>query len=169
MKLKSLLFHSVLLGCVLRPTLLTAQTTFAPSPGWSLTSPPSIPAAGAPNSKQPVDPKGIAEVKMDFKIAPGPFEPTWKSIKQYYPGVPDWFRQAKFGVFVHLGPQASGKSGDWYARNLYRQGHPAYNNHLKNFGHPSEFGYKDVLNAWKAPEWDAAALTKSFTTPACAS
>lgn len=100
---------------------------------------------------------------MDFPITSGPFEPTWDSIRKHHPGAPEWFRDAKFGVFVHWGPQASGKSGDWYARRLYRQGEPSYENHLKNFGHPSEFGYKDVLNAWKAPKWDAASLTQSFS------
>jgi len=156
------ILHRLFLAGILCPSLLTADSTFAPSPGWSLNSLPAVPAPAATDSKQPADPKDFPEVKMDFKIAPGPFAPTWDSIRQNYPGVPDWFRQAKFGVFVHWGPQASGRSGDWYARNLYRQGHPAYQNHLKNFGHPSEFGYKDVLNAWKAPQWDPAALTRSF-------
>ena len=141
---------------------LNAESTYAPSPGWKLDAAPAVPAPAAPDSKQPADPKDFQEVKMDFKIAPGPFEPTWDSMKKNYPGTPDWFRDSKFGVFVHWGPQASGKSGDWYARKLYREGEPAYKNHLKNFGHPSEFGYKDVLNAWKAPKWDAARLTKSF-------
>lgn len=164
MKLNSITLCRLFLGAILglNPALLSAQSSFAPSPGWSLKSPPAVPAPAATDSKQPADPKDFSEVKMDFKIAPGPFAPTWDSIKQNYPGVPDWFRQAKFGVFVHWGPQASGRSGDWYARNLYRPGHPAYQNHLKDFGHPSKFGYKDVLNAWKAPQWDPATLTKSF-------
>jgi alpha-L-fucosidase len=136
--------------------------TFAPSPGWALDAAPAVPAPAGFMSKDPGDPKDFAEVKMDFKIAPGPFEPTWDSIRRNYPGVPDWFREAKFGVFVHWGPQASGKSGDWYARRLYRQGEAAYNNHLKNFGHPSEVGYKEVLRDWTAPKWDAAALTTAF-------
>ena len=140
---------------------VAGQTVHAAS-SWSLDHPPAVPAPAKPDSKQPADPKGFAEVKMDFPIAPGPFEPTWESIRKNYPGTPAWFREAKFGVFVHWGPQASGRSGDWYARNLYREGSGPYRNHLKNFGHPSEFGYKDVLNAWKAPQWDAAALTKSF-------
>ena len=139
-----------------------AEPTFAPSPGWSLTAPPAVPAPGAPGSKNPVDPQGVPEVKMGFQIAPGPFAPDWDVIKKNYPGVPAWFRQAKFGVFVHWGPQAAGRSGDWYARNLYRPGHPAYANHLKNYGHPSEVGYKEVLNRWTAPKWDPAALTEAF-------
>ena len=120
------LLLSLLAAC---PALALAEPTFAPSPGWALDAAPPVPPPAAPNSKQPADPKDFREVKMDFQIAPGPFEPTWDSIKKNYPGAPDWFRQAKFGVFVHWGPQASGKSGDWYARHLYRQGHTAYNNH----------------------------------------
>ncbi len=130
--------------------------------GWSLERPPAVPPPAARDSKQPADPKAFVEVKMDFPIAAGPFEPTWESIRKNYPGEPAWFREAKFGVFVHWGPQAFGRSGDWYARNLYREGSGPYNNHLKNFGHPSEFGYKDVLNAWKAPKWDPVTLTKRF-------
>jgi alpha-L-fucosidase len=150
----------VLFGASLR--CASAQSSFAPSPGWRLDAAPAVPPPAAMDSKQPAAPKDFQEVKMGFQIAPGPFEPTWDSIRKNYPGVPAWFREAKFGVFVHWGPQASGRSGDWYARNLYRQGHPAYQNHFKNFGHPSGFGYKDVLNAWKAPKWDPAALTKEF-------
>lgn len=143
-------------------TVVGGEPTFAPSPGWSLTLPSAVAAPAAPSSKNPADPKDFPEVKMEFQIAPGPFNATWASIKQNYPGIPPWFKQTKFGVFVHWGPQALGRSGDWYARNLYRQGSAAYENHLKNFGHPSEFGYKDVLNTWQASKWDAARLTKSF-------
>ena len=150
--------------CLISLAVLSAAAapTFAPSPGWSLAAPPAVPAAAAPGSKNPADPKDVAEVKMDFRIAPGPFAPTWDSIRQHYPGVPDWFHEAKFGVFVHWGPQAAGRSGDWYARNLYRPGHPAHENHLKNYGHPSEVGYKDVLHRWTAPKWDPVALTRAF-------
>lgn len=108
------------------------------------------------------EPDRVPEMKMAFPIAPGPFEPAWDSIRKHFPGPPAWFNEAKFGVFVHWGPQASGRSGDWYARNLYREGSVAYENHLRNFGHPSEFGYKDVLNAWKAPRWDPVAATAAF-------
>jgi len=129
---------------------------------WSLENPPPVPPPAAEDSKQPADPKDFEELKMDFPIAPGPFQPTWESIRANYPGTPAWFREAKFGVFIHWGPQASGRSGDWYARNLYREGSPAYTNHLRAFGHPSEFGYKDVLNAWTAPKWDPERLMRAF-------
>ena len=155
-------FTHALVGLILTAAAAAAAPTYAPSPGWSLEHPPVVPAPAAAGSKNPADPKDVAEVKMDFRIANGPFQPTWDSIQQHYPGVPAWFREAKFGVFVHWGPQAAGRSGDWYARNLYRPGHPAYANHLKNYGHPSEVGYKEVLHAWTAPKWDPAALTEAF-------
>ena len=129
---------------------------------WSLDKRPNVPPPAAPNSKEPAAPEGYPVEKMDFPITPGPFEPTWDSIKKNYPGTPEWLHEAKFGVFIHWGPQAYGRSGDWYARRLYSEGENSYNNHLKNFGHPSEFGYKDVLNDWKAPKWDPVLLTKAF-------
>lgn len=102
------------------------------------------------------------EVKIDLPITDGPFEPTWESIEANYPGTPDWLREAKFGIWVHFGPQAAGESGDWYARNLYKQGHRAYKNHLKRYGHPSEVGYKDVLHTWNPTQLDPDALTRLY-------
>lgn len=102
------------------------------------------------------------EEKMDFPMAKGPFEPTWQSIDKNYPGEPAWWRDAKFGIFIHWGPQAAGKSGDWYARRLYEPGQEAYKNHLAAFGHPSEFGYKDVLHQWNPSQWDPAKLVQAY-------
>lgn len=50
---------------------------------------------------------------MDFPIAEGPFQPTWESIDKNYPADPAWPRKAKFGIWVHFGPQSAGESGDW--------------------------------------------------------
>jgi alpha-L-fucosidase len=84
-------------------------------------------------------------MKLGLPIAPGPFEPTWESIEKNYPGDPAWLRDAKFGIWVHFGPQSAGESGDWYARNLYKPGQ-ANRNHLRRYGHPSEVG--SVLRDW---------------------
>ena len=111
---------------------------------WSLHNRPATPQVTEPYSVKPADPSGYSEVKMDFRIAGGKYAPDWDSIKNTYTGTPAWFRDAKFGVYIHWGPQASGRSGDWYARTMYKEGHIGYKNHLKNFGHPTEFGYKDV-------------------------
>ena len=123
---------------------------------------PAIPAAKPMNSVPMGDWKSYPEMKLDIPVAPGPFEPTWESIEKNYPGAPAWLRDAKFGIWVHFGPQSAGESGDWYARKLYIQGSTANKNHVKKFGHPSEQGYKEVLRNWNPTKLDPAALTKIY-------
>lgn len=94
----------------------------------------------------------FGEQPVDLPVTDGPFQPNWESIEGNYPGTPAWLREAKIGFWVHFGPQAAGESGDWYARNLYKEDHHAYRNHLRRFGHPSEVGYKDVLRTWNPTE-----------------
>ncbi len=123
---------------------------------------PETPAKQSVNSVEMGDWKTAPEMVLDIPIAPGPFEPTWESIEKNYPGEPAWLREAKFGIWVHFGPQSAGESGDWYARNLYKPGHWAYENHLKRYGHPSEVGYKEVLRDWNPTQLDPARLTKIY-------
>ena len=85
-------------------------------------------------------------------IAPGPFEPTLDSLKQYK--CPEWFRDAKLGMWAHWGPQAVPMDGDWYARGMYEEGNGHYKHHIANYGHPSQHGYKDIIPLWKAEKWD---------------
>jgi alpha-L-fucosidase len=90
------------------------------------------------------------------KIAPGPFDPTWQSLKQYR--APDWFRDAKFGIWAHWSAQCVPEQGDWYARHMYLQGHPHYEHHLKNYGHPTQVGFMEIDNLWKAENWEPELL-----------
>ncbi len=85
-------------------------------------------------------------------IIKGPFAPTWDSLKQYE--VPDWFRDAKFGIWAHWGAQCQPEFGDWYARSMYIEGSKQYKYHVEKYGHPSKFGFKDVINQWKAENWN---------------
>jgi alpha-L-fucosidase len=94
-------------------------------------------------------------------IAPGPFQATWESLERNY-RLPDWYRDAKFGIWAHWGPQCQPGDGDWYAKYMYDQRRPQYQFHLKKYGHPSKFGFKDVINEWKAEKWDPAALVERF-------
>jgi alpha-L-fucosidase len=93
--------------------------------------------------------------------ATGPFSPTVDSLKSYE--VPAWFRDAKFGIWAHWGPQAVPRSGDWYARQMYVPGHRHYAHHLEHYGHPSEFGYKDIIPLWTAEKFDPDALMSQYT------
>lgn len=123
---------------------------------------PEIPQALPVNSQPLEGADTFVEEEVDLEITPGPFKPNWESIENNYPGSPEWLRDAKFGIWVHFGPQSAGESGDWYARNLYKPNHIAYKNHLERYGHPSEVGYKDVLHTWNPDKLDPAYLTELY-------
>lgn len=93
-------------------------------------------------------------------IAKGPFMPTWDSLQQFK--TPEWFRDAKFGMWAHWGPQCQPEAGDWYARNMYEEGSWQYKIHLEKYGHPSKFGFKDVINEWKAENWNPGELVSLY-------
>lgn len=102
---------------------------------------------------------------MDLGVAneamlPGPFKPTWDSLQTYQ--TPDWYRNAKFGIWAHWGPQCQPEAGDWYARGMYLEGSWQYKYHLEKYGHPSKFGFKDVINEWKAENWNPEELVALY-------
>jgi alpha-L-fucosidase len=90
----------------------------------------------------------------------GPFNPTWQSLQNYK--TPEWFRDAKLGMWAHWGPQCQPEAGDWYARNMYEEGSRQYKIHLQKYGHPSTFGFKDVINEWKAQNWNPEELVSLY-------
>ncbi|RXG26823.1 alpha-L-fucosidase [Leeuwenhoekiella palythoae] len=90
----------------------------------------------------------------------GPFKPNWDSLSKYQ--VPEWFRDAKFGMWAHWGPQCEPESGDWYARGMYQEGTWQYKSHIENYGHPSKFGFKDVIHMWKADQWNPQELVDLY-------
>ena len=90
------------------------------------------------------------------------FEPTFASLQQYK--CPEWIQKAKFGIYCHWNAQSYSKSesNGWYAREMYIQGSAAYNDHIRNWGHPSKVGYKDIVEAWKADKFDAKEWVSLF-------
>ena len=94
-------------------------------------------------------------------IASGPYPADWKGLSQIYE-VPDWWREAKFGAWSHWDPQSMPEQGDWYSRGMYIQGSDQYNYHLKNFGHPSEYGYKDICHNWVIDKWNPEELMNLY-------
>ncbi|HBF35465.1 TPA: alpha-L-fucosidase [Candidatus Sumerlaeota bacterium] len=103
-------------------------------------------------------------VKIDTSkepIAEGKYEPTWESLKQYG-SAPEWFRDAKFGIWAHWGPQCQPEIGDWYAREMYYEGNSRYKFHVSKYGHPSKAGFKEVIHEWKAENWDPENLVKLY-------
>jgi alpha-L-fucosidase len=129
---------------------------------------------GGNSAPQPLTPDEARTVyRIPVEIAPGPFAADWKSFTaDKLKPEPGWWREARIGVWFHWGPQSMGRNGDWYARFLYQQP-PAgrkgrannrfmYDEHVRRFGHPSAFGYMDVLNAWKAPQFDPRKLMELY-------
>lgn len=95
----------------------------------------------------------------------GKFQPTWESLANYK--IPEWFRNVKFGIWAHWGPQCVEGSGDWMARSLYMENSPEYRHHIANYGHPSEFGFKDIIPLWKAEKWDPDKLVAFYKKNRC--
>ena len=94
------------------------------------------------------------------KMAEGQYQPQWESLKKHK--TPEWFRNAKFGIWAHWGPQCVEGSGDWMAREMYMEGSYAYKYHKEHYGHPSEFGFKDILPLFKAEKWDPDKLVERY-------
>lgn len=107
-------------------------------------------------------PKVEAQVaKVDARVAKGPFQADWDSLSAIR--TPDWFRDAKFGVFIHWGVYSvPGFANEWYSRNMYVKGNAAYTYHRNVYGPQSKFGYKDFIPQFKAEKFDPAAWIDLF-------
>lgn len=124
--------------------------------------------------------QSLQEIDAAFGICAGPYEPTRQSILKHE--CPDWFRDAKFGIYMHWGLNSVPGYNGHYARCMYHQHPPAayldpktrdlsgfkpgydavYRFHVKHFGHPSKFGYKDFIPMWKPDKFDPVALAKFY-------
>ncbi|NNV57947.1 alpha-L-fucosidase [Limnovirga soli] len=93
-------------------------------------------------------------------VAAGKFEPSWQSLSQYK--IPEWFANAKFGIWAHWGPQCQPGQGDWYARWMYEPGSRQYKWQTEHYGHPSVAGFKEVINSWKAENWNPEKLVALY-------
>lgn len=93
-------------------------------------------------------------------VAAGKFAPNWKSLEQYK--TPEWFRNAKFGIWAHWGPQCQPEQGDWFGRFMYNEGGDQYKWFVEHYGHPSKVGFKEVINDWKAQNWDPEKLVALY-------
>ena len=85
----------------------------------------------------------------------------WQSLVAAY-RIPDWFRDAKFGIWSHWGPQCVPEFGDWYGRLMYEQGSPFHAHHARTYGHQSRTGFLDMIGRWKAEAWQPEALLALF-------
>ncbi|MBQ9362824.1 MAG: alpha-L-fucosidase [Bacteroidaceae bacterium] len=95
-------------------------------------------------------------------VTTGPYTPDWQSLSAWQ--CPEWFRDAKFGIWAHWDPQCEAEDGDWYARSMYGPNSSQWNTFKNIFGAPPsrELGYKDLCDRWKADKWDPEALIQLY-------
>ena len=148
--------------------LLTSLLATSLAPAWAEDPPPTEPLSLINSARADQSKSASAEPQLP-PIADGKFQPSDRSFQQNY-RYPEWFRDAKFGIWSHWGPQSVPGVDGWYARKLYEHdgikfetgkptGQSAANKyHLEHYGHPSKFGYKDIIPLWKAEKFDPDAL-----------
>lgn len=145
------LFYALRAGAVAPERLDQASWK---EPGWGLPSDPPMPSGwwnGVP-----------LEAPVAGLAGSGPFQPTWESLNQYE--CPEWYRDAKFGIWNHWSPQCVPEDGDWYARNAYVDDQPQHRYHLDHYGHPSRFGYKDLCAQWTLLNWQPEQLMDLYSS-----
>ncbi len=94
-----------------------------------------------------------------------PYQPTWESLKKHQ--TPEWFRDAKFGIYTHWGPVTVGAEDgpggvQWYGRNMYLPNSPTFQFHRTRFGDQHKVGYKDVVPLFRAEKFDAEGWAELF-------
>ena len=98
---------------------------------------------------------------IDQVVSRGPFQASWESLEKYT--VPDWYRDAKFGIFIHWGVYAVPAFGsEWYPRNMYQQGSKEFERHVATYGPHTEFGYKDFIPRFKAEKYEPGHWAELF-------
>src|SRR5271165_730350 len=99
--------------------------------------------------------------RVDRASHDGPFRPDWESLQKYE--VPEWYKDAKFGIFIHWGVYSVPAFGnEWYPRNMYRPESDEYKHHVATYGPVDKFGYKDFVPMFKAEHFDPAAWARLF-------
>ncbi len=103
--------------------------------------------------------KYLAEIER--VIAAGPYSADWDSLSEH--PLPKWFRDGKFGIFIHWGAYSVPAFGsEWYSRMMYMQGTREYEHHIKTYGAHKDFGYKDFIPMFTAERFDAAQWAELF-------
>ena len=99
--------------------------------------------------------------KIDQVIAAGHFKDNWGSLAEYQ--VPQWYKEAKFGIFIHWGVYSVPAFGsEWYPRMMYIEGSPEYEHHRKTYGEPKAFGYKEFIPMFRAERFDPEEWAELF-------
>lgn len=98
---------------------------------------------------------------IDEVIAKGRYKASWQSLSGHK--IPSWYKEAKLGIFIHWGIYSvPAYACEWYPRWMYCKGAREYEYHVKNYGDPKDFGYKDFIPMFKGEDFDAGEWVKLF-------
>ena len=110
----------------------------------------SLAACTSTNQKPHYDIESVASEKGTEV-----FQPSWENIAEHYQ-FPEWFRDGKFGIFIHWGVYSVPAFGsEWYSRNMYIKDSPEYKHHIATYGKHTDFGYKDFIPMFRGEKFDA--------------
>ena len=156
-------FASLILPVVLLaglPTYALAQSSLATAPTAS-ENPAVIDQIWQKASAKYDAPRAALLQDVDRVGQQGPFRPDWESLQKY--DAPEWYRDAKFGIFIHWGVYSVPAFGnEWYPRNMYSEGSEEYKHHLATYGPQDKFGYKDFIPRFHAEHYDPEAWARLF-------
>jgi len=141
-------------GQLVQEHLADVPWTVSPNSESGSARPPSLPIPGGSWNGVPM------EAPHPGLAGQGPFAATWESLLQYE--TPEWYRDAKFGIWAHWGPQCVPQDGDWYARNMYVPGSEQYEFHRAHYGSASRVGFKDLCPQWRLDGWEPEGLMERY-------
>ena len=99
--------------------------------------------------------------QIDYVIESGPYTDSWQSLCKHK--TPEWYKNAKFGIFIHWGIYSVPAFGnEWYSREMYDKSKPAYRHHRKKYGNQKDFGYKDFIPMFKAENFNPEKWAELF-------
>src|SRR5580658_3115499 len=140
------------------PLPAIAQTSTAPT---AANSPESLAEIWQKASAKYDAPRNAILADVERGANQGPFRPDWNSLSQYR--VPEWYADAKFGIFIHWGVYSVPAFGsEWYPREMYREGTPEYKHHIDTYGAQAKFVYKDFIARFKAEKFDPTTWAALF-------
>jgi alpha-L-fucosidase len=161
MNLCSLILKSLLIGSLLIPFPVLSQTSVDPASPTLSTNPVAIDQAWQKASSKYDDARAAILKEVDQMNYAGPYRADWQSLRTYQ--VPDWYKDAKFGIFIHWGAYSVPAFGsEWYPRQMYVQGSPEFKHHIATYGTQEKFGYKDFIPMFKAERFDPQAWARLF-------
>jgi alpha-L-fucosidase len=142
--------------------LLPVFLAFTPLLQAQSSAAPAAPQNSAANiARQVAKVRALTAVQPASARARAPFQANWASLASYR--TPDWFRDAKFGIFLHWGVYSVPAFGnEWYSRNMYVPGNAAYTHHIATYGPQTTFGYKDFIPMFRAEHFDPNAWVDLF-------